>query len=111
MVESIFNSFEDDDCNYQGLQIQFNCCFCNGWVWFNNVIFLKVEGCIYGGGNGGNDLGVFNNFDDDYGWNMDVVFIDQLIEIWENDLVIFDDGMVMMFCGVNGLVVNCVDDL
>lgn len=111
MAEGILDNFADDDRNYQGLQIQLNRRFRNGWAWFNNVTFSKVEGRTYGGGNGGNDLGAFNNLDDDYGRNMDAVLTDQLLDTWANDPVTLDDGTVTTFCDANGLAANCVDNL
>ncbi len=111
MAEAILNNFEDDDRNYVGLQLQLNRRFRNGWAWFNNVTFSKVEGKTYGGGNGNNDLGAFNNLDDDYGRNMDAVLTDQLIDQWRNNPVTLADGRQVDFCTANRLSSSCIDDL
>ena len=111
MADAILDGFQDDDRNYQGLQLQLNRRFRNGWAWFNNVTFSKVEGRTYGGGNGGNDLGAFNNLDDDYGRNMDAVLTDQILDQWRNVPVTLADGTVTDFCSANQLGPTCVDDL
>ncbi len=111
MAEEILNNFQDDDRNYQALQLQLNRRFRNNWAWFNNITFSKVEGRTYGGGNGNNDLGAFNNLDDDYGRNMDAVLTDQIIEAWRNNPVTLPTGEVTDFCTAQGLSASCIDDM
>jgi hypothetical protein len=101
-ANTILANFEDDRREYQALQLQLNRRFAKGWAWYNNVTFSKVEGRTYGGGNGGNDLGAFNNLDDDYGRNLEVVLTDALLDT----LAARPD-----FCASQRLPASCVDAL
>ncbi|REJ86226.1 MAG: hypothetical protein DWQ30_00995 [Acidobacteria bacterium] len=102
MAESILDNFQDDNRDYVAAQFQLNRRFKNGWALYNNITFSKVEGITYGGGNGGNDLGAFNNLDDDYGRNMDAVLTDQILAGF---------AATPNFCATQGLPASCIDDL
>jgi hypothetical protein len=101
-ANSILDGFEDDHRNYQALQLQLNRRFRGGWAWFNNVTFSKVEGKTYGGGNGGNDLGAFNQMDDDYGRNLEAILTPAILASFRG---------IPDFCAANGLSASCIDDL
>jgi hypothetical protein len=101
-ANAILDNFEDDNRTYRGLQFQLNRRFREGWAWYNNVTFSEVEGKTYGGGNGGNDLGSFNNQDDDYGRNLEAILTPAVFAT----LVATPN-----FCALNGLSASCLDDL
>ena len=56
-----------------------------------------MDGRTYGGGNGGNDLGAFDNLNDDYGRNLEVILTPQIL--------------AGIDCSANGLPANCTDQL
>ena len=101
-ANAILDGFEEDHRSYKALQLQLNRRFRNGWAWYNNVTLSEVQGKTYGGGNGGNDLGAFNQMDDDYGRNLEAILTPAIIASFR---------AIPNFCGLNGLDASCIDDL
>jgi hypothetical protein len=76
--EQILANFEDGYREYQGLQLQMNRRYRNGWSWYNNVTFADSEANTQGDS-------FFNNTNDEYGRNLDTFVTPALVASCETN--------------------------